>query len=481
MAERYTAPAKGDGDLEERVAQLEAKLKSLTLALGAELQDRPEANGNEETEAKATMDPSHTVLTLNSLASRASAASQQESHVEDDFQLMMSVWDAVICASMGSSSAPGWEVGRADQVLVFLLFCFNITMQTVFILGIATTMNGNPYVGASIPTMKYQRLFDGHDYNQMDRSTMQSRVQKVCTGTWHNRLSATSTNTFQYLQMDGSGVPGQFISLVAMTIWVLSMGKEIRATLDQLAALIMLPNNSQARKSQVISKEEEEVGDTTAGVITDEGGYVIRVMRLPHKIALVLFVYIPRLAIAFTVLWVGTMYLADTAVVSDLILNACALEIVHSVDELVFESVASRKLHQMVEKTRIRYVRGRSLISALLGPENANDKQGVESKSQLLMSARLGMLLVVLVIAYVSHLMPLVNMAEEAYKSICGHEVDFAYVTHPAAGLPVFAAIQSDSSNEVATCYYAAQYEVLSIRVGFDPVHFPRNETLRVS
>ena len=37
---------------------------------------------------------------------------------------------------------------------------------------------------------------------------------------------------------------------------------------------------------QVISKEEEEVGDTTAGVITDEGGYVIRVMRLPHKVAL---------------------------------------------------------------------------------------------------------------------------------------------------------------------------------------------------
>lgn len=28
MAERYTAPAKGDGDLEERVAQLEAKKKS---------------------------------------------------------------------------------------------------------------------------------------------------------------------------------------------------------------------------------------------------------------------------------------------------------------------------------------------------------------------------------------------------------------------------------------------------------------------
>lgn len=42
-----------------------------------------------------------------------------------------------------------------------MMFCCNIVMQVVFLFAIATTMNGDPYKGDTISSMKYQRLGRG--------------------------------------------------------------------------------------------------------------------------------------------------------------------------------------------------------------------------------------------------------------------------------------------------------------------------------
>ncbi|CAE7405041.1 RIB2 [Symbiodinium natans] len=453
--------------LEARVAELEAKLEALSRAASAgsqqsqhEVEILPAVPGDGT--AKDEKSASKTLSTQRT--------SEDDGHVEDDFPLMISIWDATILVSMGSSSAPGWELKFADQVLVILLYILNMIMQTVFVAGITTTMNPNPYVFPAIDTMRYQRLFEGHAYDSMDRNTMQSRVQKVCTDTWHNRLSSTSTNTFQYLQTDLNGVPGHFISLVAMTIWVLTMTKELRSTFDQLAALVMLP-----RRGTILSRAGVTLSDE---VIADDQGYIIPAMSNRHKVLLAITVYFPRFLVAVSVMLVGTLFLADTAVVGDLILNACALEIVHNVDELVFEAVCSRKLQQMVEKTRIRYVRGRTCMSALCGPENASEDKTMQCKSQCLMLFRLSYLSIILFGAWMTTLNPLVSMAEDAYAAICGQNLDFAYISHPAAGLPVFANITSDATAITTKCFYASQYEAIAMRVGFEPQHFPRNDTL---
>eukprot|EP00913_Durusdinium_trenchii_P031238 g29249.t1 len=307
--------------------------------------------------------------------------------MEDDFPMCPSIWDAAILICLGSSSAPGWDVRLSDKVMIMMMFCCNIVMQVVFLFAIATTMNGDPYKGDTISSMKYQRLFEGHSYELMDRTSMSSRIERVCNQNWHNRLTSTFTSTKVYLQIGGFGIPGRAVFAVLH-------------------------------------------------------GY--------------------RERVDFELLRFGDLELPMME------LHMYCNEIVHCVDELVFESLVSRKLQQLVQKTRIRYL--------MLGCPNLVTKEG--SKSQLLMCGRMFYLMVILIIAWVTTLQPLVGLAETAYEAVCGRQLDVAYVTHPAAGLPVFAEIRAETKASSISCFYAAQHEAIAMRVGFDPVHFPRNDTL---
>lgn len=463
------AASLASAELERRVALLEAQLAQVLKENNRLTPVSP--RGALATAAEAPPGDSSVALSVQAevMEKRKSVKSVvTESPMEDDFPMCPSIWDAAILICLGSSSAPGWDVRLSDKVMIMMMFCCNIVMQVVFLFAIATTMNGDPYKGDTISSMKYQRLFEGHSYELMDRTSMSSRIERVCNQNWHNRLTSTFTSTKVYLQIGGFGIPGQFICLVAVGIWSLTMAKEIRATLDQLGALLMLPSLNQ------VSSE-----DCSGQIIASDDGYTIPRMSNRQKIFVTLGVFIPRLLISLTALVVGTTFLADTAIVSELILNCCALEIVHCVDELVFESLVSRKLQQLVQKTRIRYLKQKSVCLSFITPESAGEGTPEEgSKSQLLMCGRMFYLMVILIIAWVTTLQPLVGLAETAYEAVCGRQLDVAYVTHPAAGLPVFAEIRAETKASSISCFYAAQHEAIAMRVGFDPVHFPRNDTL---
>ncbi|KAJ1483626.1 hypothetical protein T484DRAFT_1799708 [Baffinella frigidus] len=66
-------------------------------------------------------------------------------------------------------------------------------------------------------------------------------------------------------------------------------------------------------------------------------GGSLGVLELIQRIALA---QVLRLGVALTLMHAGTMFLAATISLSDLLLNAVALEFVLSVDELLFEALA---------------------------------------------------------------------------------------------------------------------------------------------
>lgn len=381
-------------------------------------------------------------------------------------ELEASTWAALLLATLSSGEvSEATHMSFAEKAVVILLHIVNLTMQTTFICAIATTMSGNPYDIPAIESMKYQRLFSGHSYDNIDRATLQSRVAKLCDDGWHNRLAATYSDTFNYLQVSGEGVPGSFICLVALTIWILTMGQEIRRTADQCAAVLLLHRPEASQTGDCIQHGKSD---------KDDDGYTVSTMTARKKILLLVVLFLPRLALGWTLLWFGLLFIADTAVVGDLILNACALEIVQQIDERLFEAICSRQLQHAVTSTRISCTSTSTVLHRWFGPETKADK----IRSRLLMLSRVLTLSLVLLIGWYMHLAPLVASAGEAYKGICGGTHDFAYINHPTAGLPVFAQVSADSTSQMTTCFYAAQYELLALRAGFEPTHFPMNHTL---
>jgi len=89
--------------------------------------------------------------------------------------------------------------------------------------------------------------------------------------------------------------------------------------------------------------------------------------------------------------------------------------------------------------------------------------------------------IVLMLILSVWRVAPVVYAIRSVYKDVCGYDTDFIYTTHPQTGLPVFANIdESDrlGSMDEMKCYYAASYDMLRIRAGFEPRYSEHNSTI---
>lgn len=479
--QRSSAGPDSSAELENRLMRAEERIMALERRLDAQAaaSEPPEQNPEEiydalEVKNRSLAEPIEPGLPRVATMALSEGRKTQRSRSfdsravqnEDVVELEGSTWGALMLATVSSGEIDNeLPMSLMEKAVVFLLHVLNLTMQTVFICGIITTMSGNPYDGPAISTMTYQRLFSGHAYENIDRATLQSRVSKLCGDGWHNRLASTSADTFTYLQLGGGGVPGSVICLVALTIWILSMGQEIRRTADQCAAVLLLPRPEGSKSSD--RTQHGKLGN-------DDDGYSVLTMTIRKKIILLVVLFIPRMALGLTLLWFGLLFIADTPVVSDLILNACALEIVQQIDEQLFEAICSRRLQHAVTSTRISCTSTSTVLHRWFGPETKDDK----IRSRLLMCGRMLTLSSVLLLGWYLRLNPLVASVEEAYKGVCGGTQDFAYINHPTGGLPVFAQVSADDASQMTMCFYAAQYELLALRAGFEPTHFPMNHTL---
>lgn len=92
-------------------------------------------------------------------------------------------------------------------------------------------------------------------------------------------------------------------------------------------------------------KDVEATGALARVTVYTKGEKAFRILALQdylHKFQLLLFVFLPRIAILCGVAWVGTEFLTSNFGYLDLILNAVALGFVVDVDKLAFASFSSR-------------------------------------------------------------------------------------------------------------------------------------------
>jgi len=399
----------------------------------------------------------------------ADLADTHDEELVETVPLESTLWDAAILLGMQSDDKRKWFVGRANRIVVVLLLIVNVTMQGIFLVAIPTTMSGKPYDDETIQSLKQQRLFTGHSYNEINRVSMKTWTANLCAENVHNRLAGTLENIFYYLQSNSFGPPGTMICMLAVTIWILSMVTEIRRAMDVACAVWSLPS----------SRPESPHGISNEG----DGKFVV-CMSKRYKVFLSMLVFFPRFIIAFALMYFGIEYLADTPAVGDLILNACALEIVKNIDELLFLAILSRRFHQGVESIQIRVPHRETRMGVLLAPETTSTINGPNWVSKrnyvhALMYVRMAVVAIVLMIGWKLFVEPVHNSTVAAKQTICGYDKDFAYTWHPSSQLPVFATMSAeDNSTLPLQCFYMSQYELLSIRAGMPPKYVKANATL---
>jgi hypothetical protein len=416
----------------------------------------------------------HDALDLGAIEDVDAAKPDQDAIPQEMVPLEETVWDAAVLVGLRCSDQRKWFVGRANRIMITILLLVNIAMQGIFLMAIPETMSGKPYDPDTIEALRYQRLFRGQDYAEVNRINVKTRTANLCSQNLHNRLAGTWEDIYWYLGWSDSGSlspGGTLICMLAMLIWILSMATEIRRAFDVAFAVFLLPRTMPNSPSIV---DDGESGNCVVG------------MGIQQKMLLLFSVFIPRFAIAFALLYFGLKFLADTPAVGDLILNACALEIVKNVDELLFTAILSRRFHQGVQSIQIRVPHIHNRLSLIFHPETTAPINGphLERKRNLvhvLMYVRVVFIALVMFLSWEVHLKPVYESTKEAREMICGFEQDFTYVKQPSSGMPAFALLDpDDNTTGPLQCYYAAEYELLRIRAGMKPMYAEKNATLEM-
>ena len=202
--------------------------------------------------------------------------------------------------------------------------------------------------------------------------------------------------------------------ILAITIWSLTLAKEVRDTARLMRALLHLPTTY---GPSIISIDAEQVD--------------VKMLH-PDRVLAVLAVQLLRLVIAGLVYVSGGLFIVrHTISIEDLILNALALEFILGFDEVLLSSMAPPRLIQMMRqitplpKPHVKLWRGLDLYSVF----------------------RFVAALITVIIWGLAVLKPTVSIVTDTRDSICGGELDWVY-SLGSVGQTVWAQTSPDANLE---------------------------------
>eukprot|EP00927_Polykrikos_kofoidii_P014270 TRINITY_DN16243_c1_g1_i5.p1 TRINITY_DN16243_c1_g1~~TRINITY_DN16243_c1_g1_i5.p1 ORF type:complete len:781 (-),score=106.98 TRINITY_DN16243_c1_g1_i5:171-2513(-) len=245
---------------------------------------------------------------LGGVNSARSARASQASEVEQEYRLSASVWDASLFFFVGGLSS--W-----DRFLIGFGFAMNLVIQSVMVWALVTNMSDLDFDADSILRKLEWRVERGHAYTSMDVVTGTTMLTKLCERSLWSFEQEEYKQIYDYLYRP---VPGIYLTLLAVLLWVMSTLGEFRLTLEKALALIAIPVVPQGAETlQCLNSQYEVVG-----------------WRKCHQISAIIVMLIPRCVILVVLCWAGCKYLAQIVTLSDIVLNACGLAFVLDIDEM---------------------------------------------------------------------------------------------------------------------------------------------------
>eukprot|EP00435_Cladocopium_sp_Y103_P073536 s29_g44.t1 len=266
------------------------------------------------------------------------------SATKDQIQFGESVWSLPLVLDF--RRFPLW-----DSIFAVLLLLVNLGMQAMF----SGILLSDDFAGAGVQVEEERenarrwRVSIAHDWRYMDLSET-SLVTRVCQSDGALILSTPQAELIDQINSflglgatdfePGFLQPGILLCSLCILHWSLCVYKEFRSVWLALEAVIMIPRASQ---STIIENR-------------------IASLSTP-RLVVVLVSFVMRIAIASIMLVAGVNWLGRTTSITELMLNAVALNSIMDVDELLFAGFIPVSVQQSVrrlEPIKMKYSRSRS-------------------------------------------------------------------------------------------------------------------------
>ena len=227
--------------------------------------------------------------------------------------------------------------GVSESLVAFLLLLVNGVMQVLFSYIIfSNEFLGDDFSQKRDEAITWRRSY-AHDYKYMDL-TDTSLASKVCDEDgsliFSNLQAALVEEINQFLGLQvmefelGTFQPGVLLAVLCIFLWNLCVFKELRTIWQLMRVIIYVPKAD----------------------VTSFGAEVGRLEAIARSRFVVMSVVcLGRATIAVVLLIAGSVWLARTTSISELMLNAVALESVLHVDEFLFSSFMPTLIQHAVQ------------------------------------------------------------------------------------------------------------------------------------
>eukprot|EP00930_Biecheleria_cincta_P010607 TRINITY_DN11281_c0_g1_i1.p1 TRINITY_DN11281_c0_g1~~TRINITY_DN11281_c0_g1_i1.p1 ORF type:complete len:657 (+),score=87.22 TRINITY_DN11281_c0_g1_i1:23-1972(+) len=383
-----------------RIAKLELFMRSRDCC------DEPSAAVNTTEQTAGTRGSAGTIVTqFNDFAWVASGKSQKvtsellDEAAEDVFQFEKSAWDMCVFCGTGALGSGG-SIMTCTLALMTAFAQFTMTAFAWFNFT-STLVDENLLVA-----LRRWRVAS-HFFQHYDKAADQSLVAKVCSGDKALMLSNSQQGLFDflntYLKQHAEGFEsifvGKLLCMGAESCWFFMVVKKVHHGIDFCRAMKALPRGRTALRVAV-----SPIGSSYELTQLSRARFCLNAL-------LVAFTMCVYAMLAVT----GTLFLAYTVNVQDLLLNAVALDIILNIDAIMFEVMAVHRAKYWVSE--VKPVSLPSLPSW----------RGIDTKSCSTFVA----LPLLLAVVYSVLLVPMVNDLEEAVHIICGGDTNFVWSHDP--------------------------------------------------
>ncbi|CAE7632260.1 serS [Symbiodinium sp. CCMP2456] len=278
------------------------------------------------------------------------AAPAGDDQEDDNFEpvgFMESTWSMVLV--LGLTDA-GWF----DELMGLLLLLGSATVQIIFTIILLTdAFLGDPFSAKLESARSWRRSAHDHSYMDLAGSSLVSRVCNQDDSLILSNAQAgiiAEINSFLglgLLEFETAGLrPGMVLSTLCILLWCLYLLKEFRLVGTGVEAILHVARS---------------------GATTFEHGSFRTISYF--RCWFFCFTSLMRMAIAAGILYAGIIWLANTASITELMLNAVALGSVMEVDEMIFSAMMPKRIQnrvQELEAVKICFTRRRSQCEALV-------------------------------------------------------------------------------------------------------------------
>lgn len=340
------------------------------------------------------------------------------------------------------------KMGPADIAFAVLLLVVNLCVQAGFS-GIILTPDfmGQPFEHQIVYAEEWRRSV-AHDHKYADLADI-SLVSRVCNGDGALILSNRQATLIEHINsymgladdvfQPGFFQPGILLCVLCIALWCLCVYKELRGIFLSFEAMRQIPRSS---KTQLLD-HRQLTGLSTARY---------KVLKL---------IYALRTAIALLLLVSGIRWLARTTSITELMLNAVALNAILDVDEFLFAALTPMSIHlaiQKLEAVKVKYTQRRNKVESLL----------------LFL-----LLAITFIVPYFLYLQPLAQTMEKVKQQLCGGNRTFVVAQNPEAQTIFAYVTENGRSNNLSVSELAVHDHAFSDAVDpkylafIPPVAFP--------